>query len=255
MPNNNNNNNNTVPLLQLKSIKKSYGDNSVLKGVSLDIQKSEVISIIGPSGSGKTTLLRCINGLEKIDEGSVVIQGEVFNPNSKQVHKIREKVGFIFQRFNLFSHYTVLQNITIAQKIVKKRSDKESIEIAMDLLRKVGLEDKANSYPSQLSGGQQQRVAIARALAMDPELLLMDEITSALDPELVNEVLEVVKELAKTGMTMILVTHEMGFAKNVSDRVIFMDNGVIIEEGIPDKIFNNPENERTQSFLKKILNH
>lgn len=245
--------NNTIPMLQLRNIKKSYGNNSVLKGINIDVGKSEVVSIIGPSGSGKTTLLRCVNGLEKVDEGSVIIKGEEFDPNSKHVHKIREKVGFIFQRFNLFSNYTVLDNIIIAQKIVKKRSNEESIKVAKNLLRKIGLEDKVNSYPSQLSGGQQQRVAIARALAMDPELLLMDEITSALDPELVNEVLDVVKELANIGMTMIIVTHEMGFAKNVSDKVIFMDEGLIIEEGSPDKIFNNPRNQRTQDFLSKIL--
>lgn len=245
--------NNTIPILQLRNIKKSYGNNSVLKGINIDVGKSEVVSIIGPSGSGKTTLLRCVNGLEKVDEGSVIIKGEEFDPNSRHVHKIREKVGFIFQRFNLFSNYTVLDNIIIAQKIVKKRSNEESIKVAKNLLRKIGLEDKVNSYPSQLSGGQQQRVAIARALAMDPELLLMDEITSALDPELVNEVLDVVKELANIGMTMIIVTHEMGFAKNVSDKVIFMDEGLIIEEGSPDKIFNNPRNQRTQDFLSKIL--
>jgi len=247
-------NENTV-LLRLRNIKKSFGDLSVLNDVSFDVKKGEVVSIIGPSGSGKTTLLRCINALEKTNGGEIIIEGEHLNPKSRDVHKLREKVGFIFQRFNLFAHLTVLENLMIAQRIVKKRNTKEVQDIAIDLLKKVGLEDKMDSYPSQLSGGQQQRVAIARALAMDPKLLLMDEITSALDPELVNEVLEVVRQLAKAGMTMILVTHEMGFAKNVSNRVIFMDNGKIVEEGPPEKIFGNPDHERTKAFLDKILNH
>ena len=227
----------------------------MLDDISFDVNKGEVLTIIGPSGSGKTTMLRCINGLEKINGGEIIIDGEHLNPNSKDVHKIRENVGFIFQRFNLFAHLTVLDNLRIAQKIVKKRKDKEAKEVAADLLKKVGLSDKLNSYPSQLSGGQQQRVAIARSLAMDPKLLLMDEITSSLDPELVNEVLEVVKELAVGGMTMILVTHEMGFARNVASRVIFMADSKIVEQGKPDKLFSNPEHERTKAFLNKILDH
>jgi len=247
--------NNNVPLLQVKNIRKNFGSLQVLDDISFDVNKGEVLTIIGPSGSGKTTMLRCINGLEKINGGEIIIDGEHLNPNSKDVHKIRENVGFIFQRFNLFAHLTVLDNLTIAQKIVKKRKDKEAKEVAADLLKKVGLSDKLNSYPSQLSGGQQQRVAIARSLAMDPKLLLMDEITSSLDPELVNEVLEVVKELAVGGMTMILVTHEMGFARNVASRVIFMADSKIVEQGKPDKLFSNPEHERTKAFLNKILNH
>lgn len=247
--------NKNVPLLQVKNIRKNFGSLKVLDNVSFDVNKGEVLTIIGPSGSGKTTMLRCINGLEKINGGEIIIDGDHLNPNSKDVHKIRENVGFIFQRFNLFAHLTVLDNLTIAQKIVKKRKEKEAKEVAIDLLKKVGLSDKLNSYPSQLSGGQQQRVAIARSLAMDPKLLLMDEITSALDPELVNEVLEVVKELAIGGMTMILVTHEMGFARNVASRVIFMADSKIVEQGKPEIIFSNPEHERTKAFLNKILNH
>jgi len=221
----------------------------------MTVKQGKVVAIIGPSGSGKTTLLRCINALEPIDSGEIIMENKPVNPKSRDVHELREKVGFIFQIFNLFTHLTTLENIMLAQRIVKKRSVKEARERAFSLLRKVGLEDKANYYPSQLSGGQQQRVAIARALAMDPKLLLMDEITSALDPELVSEVLDVVIQLAKDGMTMIIVTHEMGFARNVANRIIFMDNGRIIEQGEPNKIFNNPEQERTKDFLNKVLNH
>lgn len=242
-------------LLQVKNIVKDFGSLRVLDDVSFDLGTSEVLTIIGPSGSGKTTLLRCINGLEKISKGEIIIDGDHLNPNSKDVHLIRKKVGFIFQRFNLFQHMTVIENLKIAQKIVKKRKDDKATEIALDLLNRVGLSDKVHSYPSQLSGGQQQRVAIARALAMDPKLLLMDEITSALDPELVSEVLDVVKQLAIGGMTMIIVTHEMRFAKDVSSRVIFMDKGKIVEEGKPEKIFSNPDFDRTKSFLTSILNH
>jgi ABC-type polar amino acid transport system ATPase subunit len=242
-------------LLELKNINKSFGNLHVLNDVSMTVVQGKVVAIIGPSGSGKTTLLRCVNALESIDSGEIVIENKRVNPKSRNVHELREKVGFIFQAFNLFAHLTTLENIMLAQRIVKKRSVKEARERAFSLLRKVGLEDKANYYPSQLSGGQQQRVAIARALAMDPKLLLMDEITSALDPELVSEVLDVVIQLAKDGMTMIIVTHEMGFARNVASRIIFMDNGRIIEQGEPNKIFNNPEQERTRDFLNKVLNH
>ena len=244
-----------TPLLQVRNIVKNFGKLNVLDDISFDLNKSEVLTIIGPSGSGKTTLLRCINGLEKISGGEIIIEGEHLNPNSNDVHMIREKVGFIFQRFNLFNHMTVIENLKIAQKIVKKRKDKEAKEIALELLKKVGLSDKVQSYPSQLSGGQQQRVAIARALAMDPKLLLMDEITSALDPELVSEVLDVVKQLAIGGMTMIIVTHEMRFARDVSSRVIFMDDSKIVEQGKPENIFSKPEQERTRVFLDSILNH
>lgn len=227
----------------------------MLNDISFDLDTSEVLTIIGPSGSGKTTLLRCINGLEKINGGEIIIEGEHLNPNSKDVHKIREKVGFIFQKFNLFNHITVMGNLKIAQKVVKKRKDKEATEVALELLNRVGLSDKADEYPSHLSGGQQQRVAIARALAMDPKLLLMDEITSALDPELVSEVLDVVKQLAIGGMTMIIVTHEMRFARDVSSRVIFMDDAKIVEQGDPEKIFSKPEQDRTKAFLNSVLNH
>lgn len=244
-----------LPLLQVKNLRKDFGALRVLDDISFDLYKSEVLSIIGPSGSGKTTLLRCINGLEKVSAGEIIIEGHHLNPNSKDVHQIRENVGFIFQKFNLFQHMTVLQNLKIAQKIVKKRKDREATEIALDLLTRVGLADKINSYPSQLSGGQQQRVAIARALAMDPKLLLMDEITSALDPELISEVLDVVRQLAVGGMTMIIVTHEMRFARDVSSRVIFMDAAKIIEQGAPEKIFSNPDHDRTRAFLASVLNH
>lgn len=242
-------------LLQVQDIHKSFGKVDVLRGVSFEVCQGDRLSIIGPSGSGKTTLLRCINGLEKLTGGQIVIDGVPLNPNGKEVHKIREKVGFIFQRFNLFAHLTVLENLMLAQKIVKKRSSAEAKEISLELLKKVGLSDKADAYPSQLSGGQQQRVAIARALAMEPALLLMDEITSALDPELVGEVLEVVRDLAKSGMTMILVTHEMGFAKNVANRVIFMADGGIVEQGPPEQLFQNPQQERTKAFLQSVLRH
>lgn len=242
-------------LLQVQDIHKSYGKVDVLQGVSFEVRQGDRLSIIGPSGSGKTTLLRCINGLEKLTGGQIIIDGVPLNPNSKDVHKIREKVGFIFQRFNLFSHLTVLDNLMLAQKTVKRRSEPEAKKISFELLKKVGLLDKADVYPSQLSGGQQQRVAIARALAMEPALLLMDEITSALDPELVGEVLEVVRDLAKSGMTMILVTHEMGFAKNVANRVIFMADGGIVEQGSPEQLFQNPQQERTKLFLQSVLRH
>lgn len=245
----------SIPLLQAKNIRKSFGENVVLKDVSFNVNKGEAVSIIGPSGSGKTTMLRCINALESIDGGKILIDGEPVNPKDKSIFKLREKFGFIFQRFNLFSHLTVMENITLAQKLVKKRNQQAAEEIANNLLKKVGLAEKSEAYPSQLSGGQQQRVAIARALAMDPELVLMDEITSALDPELVNEVLEVVLELANEGMTMVIVTHEMNFARDVSDRIIFMDKGYVIEEGSPEKIFSNPENERTKEFLNQVINH
>jgi ABC-type polar amino acid transport system ATPase subunit len=242
-------------ILSINNITKRFGELPVLNNVSMEVKKGEVVAIIGPSGSGKTTLLRCINALEPIQSGEIIIGDQRVDAHGKRLHELRKNIGFIFQVFNLFPHLTALQNVVIAQRIVKKRSAQEAKEKALALLQKVGLGDKADSYPDQLSGGQQQRVAIARALAMDPKLMLMDEITSALDPELVNEVLEVVGQLAKEGMTMILVTHEMGFARNVADRVVFMDQGRIVEEGPPQKIFSNPENERTKTFLNKILSH
>lgn len=241
-------------LLETQHLKKNFGKVEVLKDINIHVKQSEVIAIIGPSGSGKTTMLRCINGLEKPTDGIIVFHGEKLNPRSKDIHKIREKIGFIFQRFNLFNHLTVLENLTIAQISVLKRNKEEAKKVALSLLDRVGLADKVSSYPSQLSGGQQQRIAIARALAMNPQVLLMDEITSALDPELVGEVLDVVKNLALQGMTMILVTHEMNFARNVADRTIFMDNGYIVEEGPSKELFDNPQKDRTKQFLNTILN-
>ncbi len=239
--------------LNIKHLKKNFGKIEVLKDININIRKSEVVAIIGPSGSGKTTLLRCINGLEKPTDGIIIINGEELNPNSKDIHKLRKKVGFIFQRFNLFSHLSVLDNIIVAQCTVLKKNKNEAIQVAQDLLQKVGLSDKINAFPSELSGGQQQRIAIARALAINPEILLMDEITSALDPELVGEVLAVVKDLAKQGMTMVLVTHEMGFAQHVADRTIFMEAGYIVEEGPSKELFGNPKQNRTKQFLSCVL--
>lgn len=241
-------------LLQVKHLKKNFEKTEVLQDINIDVKKGEVIAIIGPSGSGKTTMLRCINGLEKPTAGQIVFHGEEIHQNNKDIHKIQKKVGFIFQRFNLFPHLTVLENLIIAQCTVLKRKKADAKKIAKELLVKVYLENKWNSYPSQLSSGQQQRIAIARALAMDPEILLMDEITSALDPELIGEVLAVVRNLAKEGMTMILVTHEMGFARNVADRTIFMADGFIVEEGLSKEFFDNPKQERTKLFLNSVLN-
>ncbi|MEZ0537417.1 amino acid ABC transporter ATP-binding protein [Caldicellulosiruptoraceae bacterium PP1] len=250
-------------MIKAYNIVKYFGHNLVLNKVSLDVDKGEVVVVIGPSGSGKSTFIRCLNHLEKIHSGYIEIDGFVIEDKleegqhkkhkSHEIAKFCSQVGMVFQRFNLFPHMTALENVTVAPINVNKMPKEEAKELGIELLKKVGLEDKANSYPSQLSGGQQQRVAIARALAMKPKVMLFDEPTSALDPELVGEVLNVIKELADEGMTMIIVTHEMGFAKEVADRVIFMDNGVIIEEGTPDEIFNNPKQERTKSFLQKIL--
>lgn len=242
-------------MIRVKNIHKSFGPLEVLGGVSLAVEKGKVLVIIGPSGSGKSTLLRCINGLEKIDSGEVEIDGQRLNIQSRQIHKLREQVGFIFQRFNLFGHLTALKNVTLAPRLVKKLTPKAADELGRRLLAQVGLEDKADAYPSQLSGGQQQRVAIARAMAMNPKVLLMDEITSALDPELVNEVLEVVAALARQGMTMLVVTHEMGFARNVATEVMFMDQGLVVETGLPSEIFTSPKHPRTQAFLNKVLTH
>lgn len=250
-------------MIELKNIKKSFGTLEVLNGVSLRIKKGEVLVIIGPSGSGKSTLLRCINHLEKINEGEIIFNGKTvtkkypdekgFDLPLKEVYKVREKIGMVFQRFNLFPHMKALRNITEAPVHVAGVSKKEAEERGKKLLAKVGLSDKESAYPAHLSGGQQQRLAIARALAMEPELMLFDEPTSALDPELVGEVLMVMKDLAKEGMTMAVVTHEMSFAKDVADRVIFMDEGKIVEEGTPEEIFCNPKHDRTRTFLRKIL--
>ncbi len=239
-------------MIKVKSLKKNYGDNIVLKDINVNINKGEVVSVIGPSGSGKSTFLRCINGLEELSGGHIFIDGtDIANPNVN-IDKLREKIGMVFQSFNLFPHLTVLGNIILAPVTLKKMSVEEAKEKAKQLLKKVGLEEKADVFPSSLSGGQKQRVAIARALAMEPEAILFDEPTSALDPEMVGEVLQVMKSLAKDGMTMIVVTHEMGFAKEVCDRVIFMADGEVVEEGHPDKVFLNPKHERTQNFLKVL---
>ncbi|MGE5423080.1 MAG: amino acid ABC transporter ATP-binding protein [Ignavibacteriales bacterium] len=240
-------------MIKVEALNKSFGSLQVLKDVSCRIAPREVVCIIGPSGSGKSTFLRCLNQLEKVNSGSIVIDGmEVTDPKT-DLTKVREEVGMVFQLFNLFPHKTVMQNITMGPEKVRGVSGKEAEKTAYELLDKVGLLDKAHAYPAQLSGGQKQRVAIARALAMKPMIMLFDEPTSALDPEMVGEVLEVMKKLAHEGMTMIVVTHEMGFAKEVGHRVIFMDEGRMIEEGTPAQIFDNPRNERTKSFLSKIL--
>jgi len=220
---------------------------------TLHINKGEVVVIIGPSGSGKSTFLRCINRLEDIDRGKIIVDGQDLHAPKADINKIREEIGMVFQHFNLFPHKTVMENVTLAQEVVRKRKKEEAIEIAEALLKKVGILDKKEVYPSQLSGGQQQRVAIARSLAMQPKVMLFDEATSALDPEMIGEVLDVMKTLAKEGMTMVVVTHEMGFAREVADRVIFMDSGKIVESGTPEHFFTNPENERTKLFLSQIL--
>jgi glutamine ABC transporter, ATP-binding protein len=242
-------------MIKIKNLEKTYGDLKVLKGISTDIKEGEVISIIGPSGSGKSTFLRCINRLEEPTNGEIDIEGENIVSPKVDINKIREKVGMVFQHFNLFPHKTVLENITIGPTKLKKTSQEEAEKIAISLLDKVGLADKKDVYPNKLSGGQKQRVAIARALAMNPKIILFDEPTSALDPEMIGEVLEVMKDLAREGMTMIVVTHEMGFARTVANRVFFMDQGTILEDGSPKEIFDNPKEERTKEFLDKVLNH
>ena len=242
-----------MTLLKIEDLHKKFGELHVLKGINMSVKKGEVVVIIGPSGSGKSTLLRCINRLEEPTSGRIILDGIDITDNKVDINKIRQRIGMVFQQFNLFPHLTAIQNVTLAPMKIKKMSKDEAVKIGMQLLKKVGLADKADYYPAQLSGGQQQRVAIARALAMNPEVMLFDEVTSALDPELVKEVLDVMKQLAKDGMTMIVVTHEMGFAKEVGDRVIFMDDGLIVEEGKPEKIFSDPEHERTRKFLSMIL--
>jgi glutamine transport system ATP-binding protein len=240
-------------LISVKNITKKFGHLTVLTDVSVEVAPQEVVVVIGPSGSGKSTFLRCLNGLEKVTEGEIFINNVEITHNKTNLSKVRKEVGMVFQRFNLFQHLTVLQNVTIGPVEVLKLGKKEAEARAYTLLEKVGLKDKANSYPDQLSGGQQQRVAIARALAMNPIVMLFDEPTSALDPEMVGEVLAVMKDLAREGMTMLVVTHEMGFAREVGDRVLFMDEGRIVEEGKPDQLFGNPQEERTKLFLSKIL--
>jgi len=240
-------------VIHVKNLHKYFGKLEVLKGVDAHIREKEVVVVIGPSGSGKSTFLRCLNKLEEATSGEIEIDGIPLNNDNTNINAVRREVGMVFQRFNLFPHMTALQNITLAPMKVRKHTRQEAEKIANELLRKVGLEDKANVYPDQLSGGQQQRVAIARALAMRPKIMLFDEPTSALDPEMVGEVLAVMKDLAREGMTMVVVTHEMGFAREVGDRVLFMDEGLIVEEGRPEQIFNNPHNTRTKAFLSKIL--
>lgn len=240
-------------MINIKNLHKSYGKNDVLKGIDQTIDGGEVVVIIGPSGSGKSTFLRCLNLLEEPTEGSIEFEEVNLLSKDTDINQIRQKMGMVFQNFNLFPHKTVLENLTISPLIVKHQDKAIADEKAIELLEQVGLADKAGSYPSQLSGGQQQRVAIARALAMDPDVMLFDEPTSALDPEMVGEVLTVMQKLAESGMTMVIVTHEMGFAKEVADRVLFMDGGVIAEEGTPEQIFDTPTNPRTQDFLSKVL--
>ena len=242
-------------MIKVVDLHKKYNNLHVLKGVNLNIKKGEVVVIIGPSGSGKSTLLRCLNKLEEADSGEILFKGIPITQSKTDINKIRQNMGMVFQNFNLFPHMTVLENITLAPIKVKKMDKKEAEDIGFKLLERVGLKDKASSYPNQLSGGRKQRVAIARALAMSPDLMLFDEPTSALDPEMVGEVLEVMKQLASEGMTMVIVTHEMMFAKEVADRVVFMDDGNILEEDCPEVLFTNPKNQRTQDFLKRIINH
>ncbi|CCQ92287.1 glutamine ABC transporter (ATP-binding protein) [[Clostridium] ultunense Esp] len=240
-------------IISVRKISKFFGNHQVLKEVSMEIYPQEVVVIIGPSGSGKSTLLRCLNYLEDVNSGEIYIEGVRLNHKKTDINLIRREVGMVFQQFNLFPHKTVLENITLAPMKVRKISRQEAESRAYQLLKKVGLEEKAASFPEELSGGQQQRVAIARALAMQPKIMLFDEPTSALDPEMVKEVLDVMKDLAKEGMTMVVVTHEMGFAREVGDRVIFMDQGALVEEGSPEEIFGSPKNERTRAFLNKVL--
>ncbi len=241
-----------MSMIEIKNLRKSFGSNEIIKGVDLSVEKSEVVVVIGPSGSGKSTLLRCVNYLEVPTGGTIAIDGEVIDRNSN-INTIRAEVGMVFQHFNLFPHMTVGENITLAPVNVRHKSKEEARKTALDLLNKVGLSEKVDAYPDELSGGQQQRVAIARALAMNPKIMLFDEPTSALDPEMVNEVLDVMKDLAESGMTMMVVTHEMGFARQVADRVLFVDQGIILEQGSPEEIFSNPKQKRTQEFLAKIL--
>ncbi|MGM0507649.1 MAG: amino acid ABC transporter ATP-binding protein [Fusobacteriota bacterium] len=240
-------------MIKTVGLKKSFGSLKVLKGIDETIEQGEVISIIGPSGSGKSTFLRCLNLLEEPTEGDIIIDGTNITQDKININKIRTKVGIVFQHFNLFPHKTVLENIILAPIKVKKMKRKEAEKLAMELLKKVGLEEKRDVYPNKLSGGQKQRIAIARAMAMEPEVLLFDEPTSALDPEMIKEVLDVMVDLAKEGMTMVVVTHEMGFAREVSTRLFFMDEGIIVEKGDPKEIFANPKEERTQEFFSKIL--
>ncbi len=239
--------------IDVQDLHKYFGDNEVLKGIDFHVARGEVVCVIGPSGSGKSTLLRCVNLLETPTSGHILVEGiEVTDPDV-DIDKVRSRIGMVFQQFNLFPHMTVLKNLTIAQQKVRKRPQAEAVEIARRNLEKVGLSDKENAYPAHLSGGQAQRAAIARALSMDPDMMLFDEPTSALDPELVGDVLAVMKDLASEGMTMMVVTHEMGFAREVGDKLVFMDGGIVVEEGLPSEVLASPQHERTQAFLSKVL--
>ncbi|MBQ7827812.1 MAG: amino acid ABC transporter ATP-binding protein [Clostridia bacterium] len=240
-------------MIKVKNLHKSFGSLNVLCGIDEHITQGEVVVVIGPSGSGKSTFLRCLNLLETPTDGEIYIDDEQINAPKVDVNKIRQKMGMVFQQFNLFPHLTIMENITLAPVKLKKMNKQQALEKGRELLARVGLSDKADAYPAQLSGGQKQRVAIARALAMQPEIMLFDEPTSALDPEMVGEVLDVMKDLADSGMTMIVVTHEMGFAREVGTRVLFMDQGIVMESGTPEEIFGNPQNERTKGFLSKVL--
>jgi len=240
-------------IIDVSGITCRFGETVAVDDVSLSVRQGEVVVIIGPSGSGKSTFLRCLNALQDFQVGEINIDGFLIDKNHKQIHEIRLEVGMVFQQFNLFPHLSVLQNVSLAQRVVRKRKSAEADRISDELLAKVGLADKMSAYPGQLSGGQMQRVAIARALAMNPRIMLFDEVTSALDPEMIGEVLEVMKELAREGMTMLVVTHELGFAREVADRVVFLDAGKVVEEGTPKEFFENPTNQRTRDFLAKVL--
>ena len=243
---------NREPIIHIQDVHKHFGLTPALNGINLDVYPGEVVVIVGPSGSGKSTLLRCINRLETFDAGIVIVDGIPLT-TAENINAVRTEVGMVFQSFNLFPHLTVIDNITIAQKVVRKRTREDALNSALGLLEKVGIPEKAADYPGQLSGGQQQRVAIARALAMNPKIMLFDEPTSALDPEMIQEVLDVMLQLAREGMTMVVVSHEMGFARAAADRVVLMDEGLVVEQGIPDELFNHPTQERTKAFLSKIL--
>lgn len=245
----------TDNIIELKNVYRYFGDVKALRGVNLTVERGKVVVVIGPSGSGKSTMLRCINHLEVPTSGEVYIDGQLLTSNEKQLNAVRAEIGLVFQLFNLYPHLTAKENVTLAQKVVQGRSKKEADRIAMEKLVRVGIPEKADVYPNNLSGGQQQRVAIARALAMDPKIMLFDEATSALDPEMIKEVLDVMLDLAKEGMTMVVVTHEMGFARAAADEMIFMDEGEIVEQATPDGLFNNPQHERTKLFLSQILQH
>ena len=240
-------------MIRVNNLHKKFEDLEVLNGIDEHISQGEVVVVIGPSGSGKSTFLRCLNLLETATEGEIYVDDELITAPKVNVNRVRQKMGMVFQQFNLFPHLTIMENITLAPVLLKKMTKEEAIKRGQELLERVNLGEKANAYPAQLSGGQKQRVAIARALAMDPEIMLFDEPTSALDPEMVGEVLDVMKDLAKSGMTMVIVTHEMGFAREVASRVLFIDQGVVMESGTPEEIFNHPQNERTKNFLSKVL--